>query len=162
VQKIRTRTLSLALALAALSPACQTVATSVEIDAPPGRVWEILVDQETYPEWNPFVRQFRGELRKDGELEVSIQPPEREAMTFHPRIVELKSEERLVWEGRVLLPGVFTGRHHFEVTPLGGNRTRFDHSENFSGILVPFFDFEPVRQGFENMNAALKRRAETN
>jgi len=44
-----------------------------------------------------------------------------------------------------------------------GDDTRLRHSESFSGVLVPFLRKMLARteEGFNQMNAALKARAET-
>lgn len=61
------------------------------------------------------------------------------------------------------MPGIFDGRHRFELTPLPSGGTRFVHTEHFSGLLVRFARRSldnHTKQGFEAMNAALKTRAE--
>ena len=60
------------------------VRTEIEIEAPPGRVWDILTDFERYAEWNPFVREIQGDLRKGAKLEVRLGPPGEKGMTFKP------------------------------------------------------------------------------
>ena len=59
------------------------------------------------------------------------------------------------------MPGLFDGAHRFtlEPTPTG---TRFQANESFSGLLVSPFRglLQHTQLGFEQMTAALKRRAE--
>jgi hypothetical protein len=63
-----------------------------------------------------------------------------------------------------MLPGLFDGEHIFTMDPLdAGRRTRLVHREEFRGVLVPLFWGSldtATRQGFEEMNLALKKRVE--
>jgi uncharacterized protein YndB with AHSA1/START domain len=47
---------------------------SIDINASPEEVWLVLTDFAKFPEWNPFMRWIKGELRKGAKLEVRIQP----------------------------------------------------------------------------------------
>ena len=137
--------------------------TNIEIDAPAERVWQVLIDFSRYGQWNPFIRSIVGEAQQGQTLEVFIQPPGGNGMTFRPVIRVLQPGRELHWAGRLLLPGIFDGVHQFQLEPLGENRTRFVHREVFSGLLVPFLwnslD-QQTRQGFEDMNQALKHQVE--
>jgi hypothetical protein len=136
--------------------------TSIEIDATPERVWEILTDFDSYPDWNPFIRSARGKPEVGAKLENRLEPPEGRAMTFKPTVLAAKPARELRWLGRLFLPGIFDGEHLFRIEPLESGRTRFVQSERFRGVLVPLFGktLEQTRRGFEAMNAALKQRAE--
>lgn len=137
--------------------------TNIEINAPAETVWQVLTDFSRYSQWNPFIRSIFGEARRGGTLEVFIQPPGGNGMTFRPVIVALQPGRELRWIGRLLLPGIFDGEHQFQIEPLGENRTRFVHREVFSGLLVPFLWSsldKQTRQGFEEMNRALKMLVE--
>lgn len=68
--------------------------------------------------------------------------------------------KELRWLGRLWLPGIFDGEHIFEIEPVDADRVRFVQCEQFNGILVPFFNLDGTRRGFEAMNRALKERAE--
>ena len=39
----------------------KVIHTEIEINAPASRVWEILTDFGSFPQWNPFIRQVSGE-----------------------------------------------------------------------------------------------------
>lgn len=139
------------------------IITNIQINAPSGTVWQVLTDFSRYSQWNPFIRSIQGEARQGGTLEVSIQPPGGNGMTFRPVILDLQPGRELRWRGRLLLPGIFDGEHQFQIEPLGENHTRFVHREVFSGLLVPFLWSsldKQTRQGFEEMNRALKMQIE--
>jgi hypothetical protein len=137
--------------------------TDIEIDATPGRVWAILTDFASYPAWNPFIQSIRGEPVVGSKLEVRIAPPDGNAMTFKPTLLNVEPNRELRWLGRVLLPRIFDGEHVLQLVPLADGRVRFLQAERFRGVLVPFFGktLEKTERGFTAMNEALKRRAET-
>jgi uncharacterized protein YndB with AHSA1/START domain len=49
------------------------VATETLIMAPPDKVWKVLSDFSSYPEWNRFLKSVRGEIALNGKLEIDIQ-----------------------------------------------------------------------------------------
>ncbi|SDJ52231.1 SRPBCC domain-containing protein [Natronorubrum texcoconense] len=138
-----------------------------EIDAPPEVVWDVLLEFESYPEWNPFVRAIEGEPTEGERLRVRIDPPNSRGMTFKPEVVAVEENRRLVWLGRLVVPFAFDGYHEFHLEPIdagepsGARRTRLLHRETFRGALVPLLlDQESLEAGFAAMNAAVKKRAE--
>jgi hypothetical protein len=140
----------------------KTIRVATEIAAPIETVWAELSAVSEYAGWNPFITSFEGELVAGGRLEVRIAPPGGRPMTFRPTITEVEDGKRLEWLGRLLLPGIFDGRHSFRLEAIGPGRTRLTQGEEFSGILVPFTGkmLEQTRAGFEAMNEALRLRAE--
>jgi hypothetical protein len=137
--------------------------TDIEIDATPERVWTILTDFAAYPEWNPFIRFIHGVPQQGARLKVRIQPSGTKGMTFRPSVLEAKVGRELRWIGRLLLPGLFDGEHCFVIEPIATGKVRFQQSEQFIGILVPLFRTSldrDTKRGFEEMNLALKARAE--
>jgi len=135
----------------------------IEINAPPKTVWHVLNDFGAYGEWNPFMRSIKGEAQKGGRLSVRIEPPGGKGMTFKPRVLAAEPDQELRWIGRLLLPGLFDGEHTLRIEPIEGQRSRFIQQERFTGILVGLFKstLDKTEIGFEQMNAALKKRAET-
>jgi hypothetical protein len=137
--------------------------TQIEIDAPAKRVWEVLTDFASYPQWNPFIRHISGRPAPGERLQARLAPPGGRAMTFKPKVLTAEPNRELRWLGHLLLPGLFDGEHSFTIEPLEENRVRFIQQEAFKGLLVPLFarSLETnTQQGFEEMNHALKERAE--
>jgi len=141
----------------------RSIETSIEIDAPPARVWEVFADFARYPEWNPFVASLHGTVAMGERIEARLTPPGGKGMTFKPRVTAFTAGTELHWLGHLLVPGLFDGEHQFTLQPIDESRTRFVQREDFTGILVPLvlkMVGKSTRQGFEAMNGALKQRVE--
>jgi hypothetical protein len=137
--------------------------SAVEIAASAERVWTVLTDFAAYPQWNPFMIQVAGRIRRRARLTVQIALPGRPVITFKPKLKTVVRSRELRWIGGVLAPGLLDGEHSFELEPLGEGRCRLWQREHFSGVLAPLFTpalQEATRGGFEAMNQALKLRAE--
>ena len=136
--------------------------TEIHIAASPERVWSVLMDFDSYPDWNPFIRRARGRVEVGEKLEVVMLPPNGKGMVFRPTVKSVVNHSLFSWLGHLLFPGLFDGEHIFEVT---GNEDgcRLVHKEKFSGLLVPLLwgrlDTD-IRAGFNSMNNALKHRVE--
>ena len=138
--------------------------THIEIAASPERVWKILTNFAAYQEWNPFIRRVTcANLKADEQIEIALLPPGGEGWTFAPTLISVHPERELKWLGRFIFPGLFDGEHRFVIEPLDAHHVRFVQSEQFRGLLVPLFGnmLEKTRAGFEEMNRALKTRAES-
>ena len=137
--------------------------SEIEIDASPGRVWELLTDFDSYPQWNPFIRSVSGELEPQSKLKVFIQPSGARGMSFNPTVLKAEPPRELSWLGHLLIAGLFDGEHTFIIEPIAPGKVRFIQREKFSGLLVPLFwnslDRD-TRRGFNEMNLALKKLAE--
>lgn len=141
-----------------------TLETSIDVQAPASRLWQVLTQWDRYSLWNPFIQRIQGELKVGAVLQVTVCPPGGRAMSFRPRLQCLEAERELRWLGHAGLPGLFDGAHRFELEPMGEKGVRLIHSETFSGLLLPFFKRTlegPSRAGFEAMNQAFKRRCES-
>ena len=132
----------------------------IDIDAAPDAVWAHLVDLPAYADWNPFITSASGTAAVGERLTLRMRPPGGRATTFRPRVTAVAPGAVLEWLGRLGVPGLFDGRHRFELTATGSG-TRLVQSEVFTGLLV-----RPLRRsldtgtrsGFEAMNEALRRR----
>jgi hypothetical protein len=138
------------------------IETEILIHAVPERVWTVLMDFGAYSAWNPFILAIEGKAEPGETLRVTMRPPGGKAQSFKPEVLRADGPEAFVWRGSLPIPGLFTGEHSFQLTRAGDD-TRLRHSESFSGVLVPLLRKMLARteEGFNQMNAALKARAET-
>ncbi|MEO9294721.1 MAG: SRPBCC domain-containing protein [Nitrososphaera sp.] len=137
------------------------IRTEVEIAASARKVWEIISDFAKYEEWNPFIRQVSGQAVAGTKLEIHITTPSGVNRTYEPMVTKVEPEKELRWMGKV--PGLLNGEHVFSIEQIDAGRTRLVHSEIFCGLLSSFFGSKTdrdIRQGLEQMNLALKKRAE--
>jgi hypothetical protein len=137
--------------------------SEIEIDASAERVWQLLTDFAHFPQWNPFIRRASGNVKLGERLDVYMQPSGANGMTFRPTVLKAEPNRELRWIGHLLIPGLFDGEHIFNIEPLGTNRVRFVQREIFTGLLVPLLAKRldtDTQRGFEEMNQALKVRAE--
>jgi len=138
--------------------------SQIEIGATAERVWQVLTDFVAYPEWNPFIRRVNGRPEVDEQLVVRMRPSGTKGLTFRPTVMRVEPNRQLRWLGHLLVPGLFDGEHIFEIEGLDQGRVLFTQREVFKGLLVPLLARSldrDTQRGFEEMNRALRERAET-
>ena len=137
--------------------------SEIEINATPDRVWRVLTDFLTYPIWNPFIREIRGNVAAGEKLRVFLKPSGSRGMVFKPTVLKAELNREFSWLGKLFFSRLFDGEHYFRIEPIDGAKVKFIQGEVFSGILVRLFatslDTDTLR-GFDEMNEALKKRAE--
>jgi|SRR5690348_2684997 len=104
---------------------------TIDIQAPPERVWTILRDIEHWPEWTPTVRRIR--LLDPGPLAVGARALVHQPSLFPARwqITELEEGRSFTWITRS--PGVLVAGRHFVEGAANGSRATL--SLSFSGPL---------------------------
>jgi hypothetical protein len=135
------------------------IITSMEIATSEDRVWEILTDFPKYSHWNPFIQSISGKAEVGKKILVKIKPPGARGMTFKPIVLTVSPKKELRWKGNLIIPGLFDGEHQFIIEKINQDRVKFIQREKFSGLLAPLFSKSldaNTRQGFEDMNKALK------
>ncbi len=140
-----------------------SIDTEIQINASAEEVWRELIDFASYDEWNSFVAHKEGEPKKGEKLVLRLTPPEGMAMTIKPTVTECIENKKFEWLGRLLMPGIFEGRHAFEIEEQNGTVT-LKHYETFGGVLAHPMGwlgiYRKTRTGFVQMNEELKKRVE--
>jgi hypothetical protein len=139
------------------------VRSEVEINSYPEGVWRILTDFATYDQWNPFINKIIGVPTEGSKIDIHIESPSGKKRNYSPRITKVEEGRELRWVGKSSLPGFLNAEHIFTIEELQPGRVRFIQREVFDGLLTRLFGKSvdtDVRQGFQDMNGALKKRAE--
>jgi hypothetical protein len=139
------------------------VDNEVEIHAPAERVWQLLTDFTSFPRWNPFMQQVRGEATAGKQLEVTFQPVRALSMRARPIVLKAEPNRELRWREQFLFPGLLDIEHVFTLLPLAADRVRFTQRQTHTGLFSSFpasRRYAVLRRGLRAMNEALKQLAE--
>lgn len=136
----------------------KNIFTEIEIQAPTNVVWDVLMDNQSYPQWNPYHVKVEGTLKVGEELTLEIHKPNGSEIHIEPVVMELIPFELLSWGGGI--KGIFHGKHVFELHQISEFKTHLIHKETFAGIAIPFAELDTIEEGYHLMNEALKQRIE--
>lgn len=143
------------------------IRTEITIDATPEEVYAVVADVTAHPDWNPTIVEAEGTGELGARLRLRMQPTDGRGMTFRPTVTAAEPGVAFEWLGHLGVPGLFDGRHRFELVDLGNGRTRLVHGESFSGLLVrplrrmldgTATDFEVVNQAVADRVTERRRR----
>ncbi len=138
--------------------------SEIVIEASAAEVWEVLMNHEAYPEWNPFIKKLSGNVAEGNQIAVIIQPEGKSAMDFTPIVLKNEKNKEFRWLGKLFVKGLFDGEHFFQLEKIDEQKTKLIHGENFSGVMSGVLlnmVGESTQKGFEQMNEALKLRVES-
>lgn len=108
--------------------------TTIELPAPPERVWAVLTDFAGYERWHPLLR-VSGEANPGGQIRYSrrLSLKSDRWIPVDADIVEFIAPERLAWRQGVR--SVFATDESFELEAVEGG-TRLTHVMRNSGLLA--------------------------
>jgi uncharacterized protein YndB with AHSA1/START domain len=131
---------------------------SIEIHAPPKKVWSLLTTAPEFPKWNSTVESIEGTIAAGEKIAVKV--PSAPGRTFKLKVSDVEPEKKMVW--RDGMAPMFQGVRTFTLAGRSDGTTEFRMVEVFSGLMLPMIagqlpDFVPV---FETYAKDLKNAAE--
>jgi hypothetical protein len=146
---------------------------TTEIDAPVELVWAVMLDLDSYGDWNPFIyrvdraagltgrpaqigERFTLRVRFGGGRVVAS----RERVTAIEAPVDGRARLEYQFYGRLHRLGLVRGRRQQYLIEATGRSTVYSTEETFRGPLAFLLPVRAVRDGFRRHAAALKVRAE--
>jgi len=132
--------------------------STIDIDAPPALVWDLLTDLPSWPTWNTTVVRTEGEVRLGAKVAVTVTA--NPGRTFPVTVTEMDPPRRMVWRGGMPL-GLFSGTRTYSLTT-DGDSTTFAMEESYSGVMAPLItrSIPDLAASFDEFAACLKARAE--
>jgi hypothetical protein len=132
------------------------VSITRDIAARPKAVWRVLTDPDALTR-DTGITRFNGALA-DGQR-IILQAEVSEERTFNLVVTEFDAPRRMVWSSGV--GRVFRSERVFTLTPQGDG-TRFEMTERFSGLLLPFIwrTMPDLNPSFEQFAQAIAAQAE--
>ena len=134
------------------------IKTSIDISAPPTKVWEVLTNFSEYENWNPFLKSIEGDVEVGKKIRINVN-----GMKFKPIVLIFNENKEIRWIGKFLFKGLFDGEHSFDIIDNQNGTSTFKQEEKFTGILVGLFSKKlesETKPGFVAMNKKLKEIAE--
>jgi uncharacterized protein YndB with AHSA1/START domain len=111
-------------------PPMTVVTTSVDIDAPPERVWQVVSDPRNLPMWDRHIETVLG-VPADGVHEGSRYTTVLRLMSVHAQVPAEVLQLDPPRVGRVRLGGLIDAVVTTRIDPLAGNRSRLEHHVNY-------------------------------
>ena len=120
-------------------------------------VWNVIINMEEYPNWNPVMELLEGTLIQGNQVKYLLTPDENTAIEVRATIAQLTAEKILKHTGGNRL--VFSFRHVYLVEEIN-ETVKVTIHEDYRGIAVNFWNIKPIEKAYERLNYALKERSE--
>ena len=143
-----------------MPPPTSEISAAIEIAATPERVWAVLTDLASYPQWNPVFREASGQVSVGNRITLtSTQPVTGHTMTVKVKVLTAEPATELRWASSVL--GLMTSEHSFILSPTSGG-TQLVQTQTYRGMFTRFppKTISRIQASFEAINQAIRERAE--
>ena len=139
------------------------IATEIEIAASAEGVLSILVDFDSYSDWNPLVYRIQGTPTVDEVVKLYVNLGSQKLKRKHV-ISRVDSNEALCWTIQTQRPWLMRGERCQTLEVLDANRCVYRNEERVEGLsslLVSAFFRGKIKAGIEACSLSLKQRAES-
>jgi hypothetical protein len=138
----------------------------VQINAPASLVWEVLVDLDNYPQWNPYTVKVESTLEMGEPVNLFLPDPTRPGELIHviEHLATIDQPKQLSWELSPSERSPDAARRDQYIEATGDASCTYYTTDLFLGPTAPAVmeqHGEWVRQGFDAVARSLKLRAES-
>ena len=137
----------------------KTYQAAVKIQASPQKIWDVLVDANAYPTWDPGMDHIEGQIAPGAKVKffTKLNPDQ----AFAVKVTTFEPGQKMVLTGGMPF-GLFKSERTHSLTPMEDGQTLFNTEETFSGLLFPLFGSQipDLTDSFNQFAAGLKERAE--
>jgi len=137
----------------------KSYSATVNITANPDTIWNVLIDGDSYPDWDPGMARVEGTIALGEKVKFFTKmSPDR---AFPATVTTFEPGQIMVLTGGMPL-GLFKSERTHTLTPNADGSITFETKEIFSGPLLPLFgsNIPDLTEVFENFSAGLKTQSE--
>lgn len=146
---------SLGLLLVASFLTTKTFTAEITIAAPPEKVWAVLMDTQSYPDWNPTFVAVSPPYALGAKISSRVVKPDGAFIDMTPTVKTLRANRELGQGGGV--PGILTYHHKWLLEPVAGG-THVRQIDVDRGGFLWFWDSSWVEPAYQRANEALAAR----
>jgi uncharacterized protein YndB with AHSA1/START domain len=143
----------------------QVRSVTVDIAAPAAFVWDVLLDYDRYPEWNPYTVRVESTCRVGDPVDLYLPDPGKPGELMHQRewVCLVEPPHRFAYEMRPTPEVDVHARRDQYIESTGETSCRYWTTDAFDGPLADVVLEHSgawVKNGFDAVALALKARAE--
>ena len=133
----------------------KTFEAEITIAALPEKIWAVLMDTDSYPDWNPTFVEVRGPYEVGAKLSLRVRKPNGAFVEMRPTLNALVPNRELHQGGG--MPGLLTYNHSWTLQQVEGG-TSVRQTDVDRGAFLWFWDTSWIEPSFRLANEALARR----
>ena len=133
----------------------KTFHVEIWIPAPPEAVWEVLIDTEAYPQWNPVFVEVDGAYAEGETVLNRVREPSGAILEMTATVETLLPRAELRQSGGI--PGILTFDHRWLLEPADGGTNVVQHEVD-RGIGLWFWSSDWLEPAYAAANEALAER----
>ena len=136
----------------------KSVKSEVIILATPDEVWSTLTDFQQIKEWNQVLIPQKGSLKEGGAITYDFYQDEGgKPATMDAKVKLVIPGKRINQVGGI--PAILTFNHNYYLEK-NAEGTQVTITENYRGMMVPFWNPDPVEQAYTRLLLSLKKEVE--
>ena len=135
----------------------KSVHHEILIDASPEKVWTVLLDTDSYDDWNPVMKLLEGDVKEGNRVKYRFTQDAGNSSEIPSTVKKIIPHQLLNQGGG--MPGVVTFDHKY-ILESADQGTKLTIHEDYAGIYVNFWDPTPVGEAYGRLCEAIKARVE--
>jgi hypothetical protein len=134
----------------------------IGVQTPASVIWEMVVDVNGWPAWNPLYPKAKGEVQFGAVLELEVALPGQAPRTIRPKVRDWTPNEQIIWDLSTM-GGLIRSTRYIEIETLENGNCIFSNGEFFEGPLMRLIGRKTrksIKAGFRAFGETVRDRAE--
>ena len=136
----------------------KSVRSEISINAPVEKVWSVITNTSSYAEWNSVMLVLEGKIKEGNKVKYKFTQEANNSYDIPSKVVSVEEGKLLNQYGGTKT--ILTFDHKY-ILVKEGIKTKLIIHEEYRGIMVPFWNPDPVGKAYERLCTDIKNRAES-